>query len=144
MRVIQDMTDAGLVPTYREIKDRLGYGSTNVVYNIVTTIVEKRYLSRNPHDGVITILRRLEEETAGEPKSQDPLVLFIHRYQIEHDGASPSFRAISQGMDIRSFSMLRRKMAALVDAGDIEIMSYGNRGQRAGALHVVKKHEVAA
>lgn len=65
------------------------------------------------------------------PKQRDVL-LFVRAHQAQHDGISPSFQEIGDGLGIKTKSEVFRRLRGLEEAGLIE-----RRRNRARAIKIV-------
>lgn len=61
MRVIQELMDqSGVCPSYQELADELDLRSKGAIHRLITRLIERGYLRRQPHHSrALEILRRV-------------------------------------------------------------------------------------
>jgi len=140
LRVIHDANDSGARLTYGEMATLLGMQAKGNIARMVGTLVKRGFLSKANPEGRLRQIRRIETITRGEPVSDHPVVLFIHNYQLRHDGASPSIREIGAGVGWTSIKQTQQEIAALETQGSIR--RFTKPRAEVCMIEVVKRPEV--
>lgn len=139
LRMVQDAIDRGHDMTHEEMKSGLGLKSRSTVSQIVTSLMGRGFLSWSTQGRRhLAVVRRIETIFEGVPAIEDPIVAFIHRYQMENDGVSPSMREVADGMG-SSLVTTHRRIDALTRRGYLERPAGdGDEQKRQRMMRVVK------
>ena len=136
--VIDEINAEGIVrPTIREIRTRMGINSVSTTFRVLRLLEKHGFILRDPRASGITVIHRGENVSSGEPLSDDPIVMYIHRHQSENRGQTPSFRQIASAVGPSSLSTIYRSIHRLADRGFL-ILGDKNHSR---TIRVVKKDE---
>ena len=137
MRAVEAIVARGSEPTLGAVVKETGRSSKGAMSSAMGRLVERGFLSRDPR-GRVSIRRTVAEALAGDPVSDDPLVLWILERQRAHHGVCPDFRAIMSHLGTVSHSMTMRRLRSLVDRGDIAWDAAGGRAANRGIVVVMR------
>lgn len=118
LRLLQEAADHGRTMSYQELLVPMEVSSRSNIQRIVVSLIERGFLTWSAAPRRLVVMRRIRSITEGIPVSSDPIVLFIHGYQIANDGVSPSVREIRERFGF-TFDTVQSKMIELERSGEI-------------------------
>jgi SOS-response transcriptional repressor LexA len=141
LNAVKALETSGRRPTLEALMGELDATGKGWVHGQCRILIGQGWLRRDPKTRILSVVRMPWDVIIGRPFSDHPLVAFIHRHQIENDGASPTRRQMMRGMGMRSLGGISRIFQSLVDEGALRTTGSGNRRNTKGAVEVVLRDQ---